>query len=74
MPNGGDALAHDHGREQQPLLVSVDEAAKMLRISRTVAYQLMYKGELQSVKIGRIRRVVVSSIGEYVRRLLDEAG
>lgn len=73
MASGGAALAHDHGGERQSLLVSVDEAAKMLCIGRTVAYQLMHKGELQSVKIGRIRRVVVSSIGEYVRRLMDEA-
>jgi excisionase family DNA binding protein len=61
------------GEQCPPLLVTVEEAAKMLRIGRTVIYQLMQKGALHSVKIGRIRRIVNSSIGEYVNRLVEEA-
>ncbi len=72
MPVDASVLSHKHNGEREPLLLTVDEVAKMLRIGRTVAYQLMQKGEIHSVKIGRNRRVVASSIREYVMRLRDE--
>jgi excisionase family DNA binding protein len=72
MPSGASAHGHKHNGEREPLLLTVDEVAKMLRIGRTVAYQLMQKGEIHSVKIGRNRRVVASSIRDYVMRLRDE--
>ncbi len=71
MPVVGHMRSHERDGEPQRLLVTVEEAAKMLSIGRTVAYQLMQKGEISSVKIGRTRRVAVTSIGEYVRRLVD---
>jgi excisionase family DNA binding protein len=56
-----------------PLLVTVEEAARRLSIGRTAAYLLVLRGELQSVKIGRARRVVVASLEAYIQRLLDDA-
>ena len=54
-----------------PLLVTVEEAARRLSIGRTAAYLLVLNGEIQSVKIGRTRRVVVASLEAYIQRLLD---
>ncbi len=54
-----------------PLLVTVEEAARRLSIGRTAAYLLVLNGELQSVKIGRTRRVVVASLEAYIQRLVD---
>jgi excisionase family DNA binding protein len=59
------------GREP-PKLIPVEEAARILSIGRTACYMLVLKGELQSVKIGRTRRVVVSSLEAYIQRLLGE--
>lgn len=39
------------------LLVSVADAAEMLSVSRTTAYELIAKGAIPSVKIGRRRLV-----------------
>ena len=61
---------HEQEREP-PVLVTVEEAARRLSIGRTACYMLVLKGELQSVKIGRTRRVVVSSLEAYIQRLLD---
>jgi excisionase family DNA binding protein len=72
MPPDANARGHKHIGEREPLLLTVDEVAKMLRIGRTIAYQLMQKGEIHSVKIGRNRRVVACSIRDYVMRLRDE--
>lgn len=56
-----------------PVLVTVEEAARRLSIGRTATYMLVLKGELQSVKIGRTRRVVVASLDDYVSKLLQQA-
>jgi excisionase family DNA binding protein len=52
-----------------PVTVSVEEAAMLLGIGRTVAYRLVLASELRSVKIGRRRLVVRASIEEFVARL-----
>lgn len=57
----------------EPVLVTVEEAARRLSIGRTATYMLVLRGELQSVKIGRTRRVVVASIDAYVSKLLQQA-
>jgi len=54
------------------VLVSVEEAAEMLSLGRTVVYRLVMRNELCSVKVGRCRRIVVSSIHEYVARLAGQ--
>lgn len=54
------------------VLLSVEEAAERLSISRTRAYALIKSGELTSLRIGRLRRVPAETIDNYVRRLLDE--
>lgn len=58
---------------EPPVLVTVEEAARRLSIGRTATYMLVLRGELESVKIGRTRRVVVASIDDYVSKLLQQA-
>ncbi len=55
--------------EDSQLLLTVDEAARRLSIGRSQTYVLLMKGELESVKVGRCRRVVASAVSEYVERL-----
>jgi excisionase family DNA binding protein len=50
------------------LLLRPIEAADALGISRTVVYELMSTGALETVKIGRSRRVPVTA-QDYVTRL-----
>jgi excisionase family DNA binding protein len=51
------------------LLLTVEEAAKRLRLGRTLVYQLISSGELESVKVGRLRRVPAECLPEYVATL-----
>ena len=53
-----------------PMLVSVEEAAGLLRIGRTTAYELVMSGKLRSVKVGRRRLVIREGIRDYVSELL----
>lgn len=62
------------GRSQvNKLLLTVREAADMLGIGRSKAYELLARGELRSVYIDGCRRVPAHAVEEYVARLLQEA-
>lgn len=52
------------------LLVTVEEASRLLRIGRTSAYELVMRGLVPSVKIGRRRLVVREGVQKYVDELL----
>ncbi len=55
-----------------PILLTPDEAAKALRISRSALYQLLARapddGGLESIHIGTSRRIPVSSLHDWVAR------
>jgi excisionase family DNA binding protein len=51
------------------LLLTPEEAAKVLRIGRTTVYALMKRGELRPVRIGRSCRISQAEVERYVRRL-----
>ena len=55
------------------VLVTPEEAAAMLSLGRTLTWALVRKNEVRSVKVGNTRRVVVSSLHEYVGRQLAHA-
>jgi excisionase family DNA binding protein len=55
------------------LLVTAAEAATALGISRTRVYELMASGALQSVKIGRSRRIPVSALTAFVLAISGES-
>jgi excisionase family DNA binding protein len=52
------------------VLLTVEEAGERLGIGRTTAYSLVRSGALESVRIGRLRRVPVSAIDEFAARLV----
>lgn len=57
--------AHD----QTLALLPVEEAARRLGLGRTLTFALIAAGELESVTVGRLRRVPAEAISEYVARL-----
>jgi len=59
--------------EQQRLLLTVDEAAQVLSLSRSLMYALLMSEQVISFKIGRVRRVPVSALQAYVDRQVSQA-
>ncbi|MES9602181.1 helix-turn-helix domain-containing protein [Actinomadura sp. NPDC000929] len=55
------------------LVLTVDEAAERLRVSRWTLYNLIRSNQLRTVKIGRRRLVPVNSLVEYLDQLTEEA-
>ena len=56
-----------------PILLTIPEAARRLRIGRTLAYELIGAGTLEVVHIGRAVRVPVDAVDDFVeRRRIEE--
>lgn len=54
-------------------LLTVDEAAEQLRVSRWTVYNLIRSNQLRTVKIGRRRLVTLAALAECVESLAEVA-
>jgi excisionase family DNA binding protein len=59
-------------RDTPALLLTVPEACAVLKISRGQLYQLMHARKLETVKIGRSRRIPETAVKELIQRLRAE--
>lgn len=55
-----------------PLLVRVDEAARMLSISRSVMFELIRTNRIRSCKQGRSRLISTAALHDYIQQLESE--
>ena len=56
----------------EKLLLTIPESADRLGVGRSFMYELVQRGEIASLKLGRARRVPVSELQRYVERLQTE--
>jgi excisionase family DNA binding protein len=54
---------------RDPLLLTPEEAAQVLRVGRTTIYALIKAGDLRPVHIGRSCRLARAELERYVNRL-----
>ncbi len=54
----------------RPVLLTVEETRSDLRVSRAKLYALIASGDLESVKIGRSRRIPSAAVERFVARRL----
>ncbi len=63
------------GRDQPSpprVLLSVEAAAEQLSLSRTRLYALIKSGDIESVRVGRLRRIPTDALPQFVARLVAE--
>jgi excisionase family DNA binding protein len=53
-------------------LLTVDQVADILKLGRTRLYEIMDRGDLPSIRIGRSRRILPSDLNCYIARLRAE--
>ncbi len=58
-------------KAMEKVLLTVDEAAEQLAVSRWTMYRLMKERYVVSVQVGRCRRVTAASLVQYVAALVD---
>ena len=51
------------------LVLTIEEAAERLGIGKSLMYALVSSGAVESVRIGRLRRVPTEALSEFVARL-----
>jgi len=56
------------------VLYSVQEAADLLGVGRTYMFHLLATGEVDSFKIGRLRKISIDALDGYLERLRSEQG
>jgi excisionase family DNA binding protein len=54
-----------------PLVLTVEEAADRLGVGRTVMYALVSSGAVESVRIGRLRRIPADALVAFIDALRD---
>jgi excisionase family DNA binding protein len=58
--------------DQPRALLKVEEAAERLAISRTMMFSYIKSGAVESIKVGRLRRIPADAIDAYIKRLSSE--
>jgi len=53
--------------DAMPEVLKVEEMAKLLRIGRGIAYEMVRRGEIRSVRFGRAIRVPKKAVVEYLQ-------
>jgi excisionase family DNA binding protein len=56
------------------IMLTPEEAFRVLGIGRTYGYRLIKNGTLPSVKLGRLRRVPRHALEAWVERTIEESG
>ena len=60
---------HTVADDVSPLLLSVDEAAAKIRISRAQMYRIMAMGKIETCWVGYLRRIHVQALEEFISSL-----
>jgi excisionase family DNA binding protein len=53
-------------------MLTVEQAAEVLSVGRTTMFALVKSGEIESVRIGYLRRIPADAIDAYVASLVAE--
>ena len=64
-------LIDDHGCR---LLFTLEEAESILSISRSQLYRLVMQGDLETITLGRSRRISLGQLEAFVQRLENSEG
>lgn len=57
-----------------PLAVGVENGARMIGVARSMLYELLARGEIESFKLGRRRLILVKNLEAYINRQAEENG
>lgn len=60
--------------DDNKMLLTMPEAAKRLGISRTYLYELVGRREIVALKLGKLTRIPVFALEEFVQRKSAEQG
>lgn len=60
--------------QTERIVYTVEEAAERLGVGRTLVYALVRRGDIESINIGRLRRIPCDALDDFVLRLRQLTG
>ena len=66
--NRQDDWSTPHEVQGQRLLLTVSEAAQQLGIGRSLLYELLAEGQVESIHVGRLRRIPIDALADFIDR------
>ena len=66
--NRHDDWSAPHEAHGQRLLLTVSEAARQLGIGRSLLYELLADGQVESIHVGRLRRIPIDALADFIDR------
>lgn len=51
-----------------PLSVGVDDGARLIGVARSMFYEILARGEIESFKLGRRRLILVKNLEAFINR------
>lgn len=51
------------------LALGIDEAARAIGVARSMLYEIVGRGEIESFKLGRRRLILVKNLDAYINRV-----
>lgn len=59
--------------QQAPALaLGIDEAARVIGVARSMLYEIVARGEIESFKLGRRRLILVRVLDAYITKVSKE--
>ncbi len=55
-----------------PISVGVDDAARLIGVARSMFYEMIASGDIQTFKLGRRRLVRVKTLEAFIKRQAQE--
>jgi excisionase family DNA binding protein len=68
VPNRHDDWSAPQDVPGQRLLLTVSEAAQQLGIGRSLLYELLAEGQVESIHVGRLRRIPIDALADFIDR------
>ncbi|MCI2423958.1 helix-turn-helix domain-containing protein [Saccharopolyspora sp. K220] len=63
----------NHTNTNQPrVLLTVEQAAHRLSLSRTTMFRLLKQGQITSIRIGKARRIPAEALDTYINHLTTQ--
>ena len=63
-------MQNDH--EELPRVLTVEEAGEILRVSRSMVYELIRQQKIPSIKLGRRRLIPKEELLETITKMVEE--
>ena len=58
--------------DQEKLLLSPDETCEVIGVKRSTLFKLLETGDIPSIKVGRLRRIPIVLLRNWITRHMNE--